>query len=218
MMSKYELHISAKTRFLNMLRMPLTMPLFEKILLACTLHSKNNFWLKIIPPHYLYKKNSLRTVTRRGFKVQLELSDMFDHSVYFSEHDPSFDTIIPEIKDGATIIDVGANIGYTALMFAIHSKNSKVFAFEPHPVTYQKAQKNIDLNPGFFIQLFNMGLGSKKDSLQLSEVNVTNSGMNRILPKEMAQGFKSTTVAVEKLDEMLKQKNITKLSNKKTQI
>lgn len=210
-MSKYDLHISTKTRFLNKLRLPFTIGVFEKMLLAFTLHSKSNFWIRIIPPHYLYKKKSLRTVVRRGFKVELDLSDMFDHSVYFREYDPSFDNIIPELHTDSLIVDVGANIGYTALLFASHAKNSAVFAFEPHPDTFKKAQKNISLNSQLSIELLNMGLGSKKDKLKLSEVNETNSGMNRILPEGSGSGFNSRQVEVDRLDDVLKSKKVAKV-------
>jgi FkbM family methyltransferase len=185
--------------------------LFEKMLVAFSLKSKSDFWFKIIPPNYLYKKNTLRIVERNGFMLHLDLHETFDHGVYFREYDPSFETVLPELKDGDCIVDIGANIGYTALLFASQAKNCNVIAFEPHPVTFQKAQKNILLNPGLSIQLLNMGLGSKKDKLQLSEVNEANSGMNRILPADSASGFRSAIVEIERLDDVLKQKNISKV-------
>ena len=44
-----------------------------------------------------------------------------------------------------TVIDVGANVGDTALYFA--SKGATVLAYEPDPYNFVKLERNIDLNP-----------------------------------------------------------------------
>lgn len=211
-MSKYDLHISGKTRFLNMLRLPFTIPVFERMLMSLTLKSKSDFWFKIIPPNYLHKKNTWRNVTRHGFNLRLDLYESFDHAVYYREYHQSFDDILNELKPGDVIIDVGANIGYTALLFASHAKNATVIAFEPHPATYQKAKTNIALNPQFSIELLNMGLGTKKDKLQLAEVSAGNSGMNRILNTNAASAFNFFEVDIARLDDLLEDRNILKVN------
>ncbi len=52
------------------------------------------------------------------------------------------------LKKGDTYIDVGANIGTTSLRAAVLvGENGRVFAIEPHPVTYAQLITNISLNP-----------------------------------------------------------------------
>ena len=48
-------------------------------------------------------------------------------------------------SNGKSLIDIGANIGDTAIYFA--NKGYDVLAFEPLPHIYEIAKKNIDLNP-----------------------------------------------------------------------
>jgi len=47
---------------------------------------------------------------------------------------------------GRSIVDIGANIGDTALYYA--SKGAHVLAFEPDPVNYRALVYNLSLNPG----------------------------------------------------------------------
>jgi len=51
------------------------------------------------------------------------------------------------IKDGYTVIDIGANIGYFSLLAAkLVGNRGKVYAFEPEPRNYEAMLKNIGLN------------------------------------------------------------------------
>ncbi|MGD1099805.1 MAG: FkbM family methyltransferase [Thermoplasmata archaeon] len=46
---------------------------------------------------------------------------------------------------GKTVIDVGANVGDTALYFA--EQGAEVFAYEPDPTNFEGLRANLDLNP-----------------------------------------------------------------------
>lgn len=51
------------------------------------------------------------------------------------------------IKEGDTVVDVGANIGYfTLLATRLVSRSGKVYAFEPEPRNYNLLLKNIEVN------------------------------------------------------------------------
>ena len=51
------------------------------------------------------------------------------------------------IKEGDTVVDLGANIGYYTLLAArLVGKKGKVYAFEPEPTNYSLLLKNIELN------------------------------------------------------------------------
>ena len=51
------------------------------------------------------------------------------------------------VKEGATVVDIGANIGYFTLLAArLVGKSGKVYAFEPEPGNYEVVLKNISLN------------------------------------------------------------------------
>lgn len=46
----------------------------------------------------------------------------------------------PELFEGGAIIDAGANIGYTALLFA---RRGRVYAFEPEPANVRMLRRNV---------------------------------------------------------------------------
>lgn len=66
------------------------------------------------------------------------------------------------------ILDVGANIGDSTLLFAKYYK--KVLAFEPVPYNYEKLVKNIDLNPNYKdkIVTYNKAVSDKNEIIKIN--------------------------------------------------
>ncbi len=61
---------------------------------------------------------------------------------------------------GRTVVDVGANIGDTAIYFAVNGA-SHVYSFEPYPYSYNQAKRNIKMNGIKNITLLNVGCGKR---------------------------------------------------------
>ena len=80
--------------------------------------------------------------------IELDLSVPFYRSLYF-HHDLSLteETILLKrlLEPGDTCVDVGAHIGYVALVAAKYGR--RVLAVEPGPTTYRRLQRNLTLNP-----------------------------------------------------------------------
>ena len=74
---------------------------------------------------------------------------------------------------GKDVIDIGANIGDTAIYFALNGAK-RVYAFEPYPATYETAQKNT--MPYKNIILYNMAVGEKTKLLNLGNTNSEAAG------------------------------------------
>ncbi|MFM7079569.1 MAG: FkbM family methyltransferase, partial [Bacteroidota bacterium] len=103
---------------------------------------------------------------------------------------------------------IGANIGQTALEFAkLSGKGSIVLAFEPHPGNFAAAKTNMALNDFSNIKLLNIGLGSNKTKLPITTCD-HNSGSNKIASESNSN---TTVVDIEKLDDILEIKNLTKV-------
>ena len=64
------------------------------------------------------------------------------------------------LREGGVFFDVGANIGSYALV-ASESKAALVFAFEPHPRTFEFLKTNVELNHRSNVRLFNVALGAE---------------------------------------------------------
>ena len=81
----------------------------------------------------------------------------------------------PEIKqlqayagDGGVFLDIGANIGYYALM-AVHHGAGKVLAFEPNPIVFSRLKFNIDANNlDTAILALPVALGDRADTVTLT--------------------------------------------------
>ena len=156
-MNKYKIKKTSTTRALNLLRVFFTFPILENILITLISNNRYKFIQKIIPPDYLYKKGSLRYITRKGINYKLDISNVVDHYLYFQIDDFEYDSILDELKKARVILDIGANIGTTSLFFASINPNAQIISFEPHPHTIKRAEENIKLNNFQNIDLINIG-------------------------------------------------------------
>ena len=102
------------------------------------------------------------------------------------------DKFIPE---GATILDIGANIGNHTVYWAMQDKIKKVYSFEPLKETFKMLEKNIEINDlEEKVVLFNIGLSDEETSAKISHFNKTNIGGTSI--EKTADG----SLVVNKLD------------------
>jgi len=102
---------------------------------------------------------------------------------------------------GKDVVDVGANVGDTAIYFAL--KGAKhVYAFEPYPYSYNIAKKNIKLNHlEDKITLLNEGCG--KSGFVTIKEEYENTGGTDL--KNFKEGKK---IKIESLDEIVKRFNL----------
>ncbi len=82
-----------------------------------------------------------------------------------------------EIKNGDTIIDIGANIGMFTLYASLLSQRGKVYSYEPFPIHFERMLNNIKLNGLKNVVPFNLAVSesNKKRGLNISDVS---SGMH----------------------------------------
>jgi FkbM family methyltransferase len=116
---------------------------------------------------------------------------------------------VNELKftDNPIIIDIGANVGIVSFYFAKKYPNSKIFAYEPHPINYQNLIEGIKANNITNIYPFNLAVFSKSDldvKIHLHENNTSASSVFRYLPEDPY-----VTVKTISLEDILKQNNIS---------
>ena len=96
------------------------------------------------------KSSNAVIVERRGITWKLDLAEGFDFSIYlFGLIEPDTSQLLREtVKNGMTVIDIGANIGAHALPLASSvGPGGQVVAVEPTSWAIEKLRENLELNP-----------------------------------------------------------------------
>ena len=112
-------------------------------------------------------KNEIVTITNLedGRKFKFYNNEVFTifESFFYGEYE-----YLPYCENKKTLIDIGGNIGDTAIYFA--NKGYDVIAFEPLPQICEIAYKNIDLNPNLKerIKFINKAVSCKNGTLTIS--------------------------------------------------
>ncbi|MFE6848434.1 FkbM family methyltransferase [Streptomyces sp. NPDC057686] len=110
--------------------------------------------------------------------------DIFDHRVYGKNG--------ITLSDGATVLDVGGNIGLFTLFAHYEAKNVKIYTFEPAPPLFELLGRNV-AEHGADATLFNIGISDTE-----SEANLTfyprSSGMSSFHPDEAEEKHNLRTI------------------------
>ncbi len=164
---------------------------------------------------YLRKNQGLKSqrvvVNIHGSEMLLDLSDKGickDLFLYRSREPESTRIFLSELSEGMNVVDVGANIGYYALMEARAVGNhGKVYAVEPEPKNFQLLKKNVELNDySNRVELFNLAVGDRtgKELFEISDQYNTHKIANaRRIGKETDLLGKCIEVPITTLDEFL---------------
>ena len=208
----YHLYLSPKTKFLNFFRRFFIFSGLDKLLAHFTRNGKmDSLAAKLVPPNYLYSPGTFRKCSINGINFLLDISETNGHSNYYSLDD-GYKILFSHINEGMNVIDIGANIGAITLQMAKKiSKSGNVFSFEPSPYNFKQANKNISLNNFSNIKLINQGLGNKKETAFLYNVNPNNRGMLRLLPEDdQSKSYEKEEVEIDTLDSNMQKFSIAK--------
>ncbi|MCK0128885.1 FkbM family methyltransferase [Erythrobacter sp. F6033] len=80
--------------------------------------------------------------------------------------------IMSILREDDVVLEVGANIGYYALMEA--SRCKKIYAIEPHPENVERLKRNIELNGYDNIEVQHAGFGEEDGKLKLYTSELSN--------------------------------------------
>jgi len=104
----------------------------------------------------LVGKSSQVIVTRRGIRWHLDLDEGIDLSIYLmcGFELSTLKLYARFVRPGATVVDIGANIGAHALPLALMvGSTGSVIAFEPTAFAVSKLRANASLNPALSSRL-----------------------------------------------------------------
>jgi len=110
-----------------------------------------------------------------------------------------------ELKEGDTVIDIGAGIGDDVVGFSrLVGKEGRVIAIEAHPDTYRCLQKTVAANKLDNVICLNIAVSEKEGEIEIS------NGDN-FLSNSIMSGVSSVKVSARVLDDTLKEINIKKI-------
>lgn len=114
---------------------------------------------------------------------ELRLNDYMDWLLYFHSDSDSSAPVLEYIKESDIVLDIGGNIGQTALFMAKKTgSKGRVVSFEPVPATYKRFITNLELNPEIRnLTVENIALGDTHEKLKMLAETGGNSGQNRVL-------------------------------------
>lgn len=192
--------MSFKVRLFNLFRKIFQAPSLESWLVRRTRgRSASHFFSKLVPNPYQYKVPCHRTFSREGIILSVDLSDYIGHFYYFGFQDPSLEKLYELCREDAVVLDIGCNIGFTALKLAQKAKAGSVICFEPDPFNYACCRKNLELNRFHNIRALNVALGNDTGKVQMELRTPANRGGNRI-NQSSARGL---PVDIRRLDDLI---------------
>jgi FkbM family methyltransferase len=152
-------------------------------------------------------------VTVNSFKMMLDLKNdtgiSRDLFLFRKREHLSTDYVLENhiFKRGTEIIDLGANIGYYALLESAGvGDNGKVYAIEPVSRNFNNLEKNIILNNVNNIRTFKLAIGDKNC---VTEINVGEKGNFSSFLRNSAAVYTGTEeVQMFTLDEFVKRESI----------
>jgi len=136
--------------------------------------------------------------TRSGFKMNVNLADWIGQHIYMTgTFEPSTAQLISSLlRDGDTMIDVGANIGYFTLLASRKvGPSGRVFAFEPVLSTCAALKKNLSLNRAANVVVQEIALSNFNGTITIYEGPARNKGLSSIRPIANASGQRPVPAA-----------------------
>lgn len=116
------------------------------------------------------------------------------------------------IRDGDTVIDVGANLGeYTLLAAKCVGPKGQVLAFEPHPETYDLLSRSVTSNGLDNVALCRIALSDVSGHAYLETPNAANSGQVTLTAQMLDESRNGHLLEVQcdRLDAIVEREHIT---------
>lgn len=141
------------------------------------------------------------TIPQRGFRLRFYPSNLSEQLwVDRSWREQELRLIRAFLRNGDQVIDVGANIGDTALTAALKvGAEGRVWAIEAHPRTYSFLMGNLALNRAKNILALNAAAAAEPGSLSFSDDR--RDDMNRVAGADMRS--RAINVEARRLDDLV---------------
>jgi len=174
-------------------------------------------YIKATPPHpgrgilgkiawWIYPK-PIVVKSREGFFVKARLCDSEDIGLMSTTHEVHNDrhVFVSHLREGMTVMDVGANLGlYSLLISRAVGPSGKVYAFEPVPEIFARLKEHIALNNATNVIPVPIALSDEKGTAKMF-VKGGGSSLFRHVSDEFVD------VQVERLDDFVEREGIERV-------
>jgi FkbM family methyltransferase len=144
-------------------------------------------WTRIVEPYLAWQPHPFRARTSFGFHLEGDSQDLIQQWVYyFGVWEPSLTTFVRRrLRLGDTCVDVGANIGYYALLASKQvGPSGRVVAIEASPAIYRSLERNVGSNPAANVRMVNAAAYGRRAVVRLYRGNAHNCGETTMLVQD----------------------------------
>lgn len=156
---------------------------------------------------------SHRVATVDGLTFDLDLGEVIDFNLYIGQYEPEVAAAMERwTPPGATVVDIGANIGAHALHLAkLVGPKGRVIAIEPTDFAFAKLQRNLALNPGLNVEPIKAALSDEPLAAQRVDFRAS-------WRTDGSRNDAYSTVDFVRLDDALASRNVTRVDLMKIDI
>ena len=118
-------------------------------------------------------------------------------------------------RTARTTLDIGAHVGYFGLLAAHANPNGTVYAFEPHPLVYERLSRNVSLNHLPNMLCIPVAVGSETGEADFFHIEGSGIPSSSSLSREFMESISkparvvSSKVEVVSVDSFLEQRGVT---------
>ena len=194
--------LPAITKFADVFRQIFKIAPLEKFLSNAMNRPANPRWFgRFAPNYYQYTERAFRYAIRHGLKWELDLREFHDWRVYFSAPVPARERLLKLIRPGDVVMDVGANIGEYALVFAQKiGPSGRVVCFEPFHPNLARLRRNVEINPLMPVTIVPKALSDATTKLAMRTADGLNFGTAHVCAKNETAGDSIESVRLDDLN------------------
>lgn len=151
-----------------------------------------------------------------GTRMRVDLRSGTEAAVFHARvYEPFLqEALLSLVRDGSTILDVGANIGFHTMRLCQHLRRNQlaghVYAFEPHEGNYQGLLRNVEVNAfEDLVTAVNLGLSDEPGETRLTlredfAQGAATGNASVSISHAYDHGFRQVPIKLESLDSIWK--------------
>lgn len=146
-------------------RMPSYAPKWSKPILR----PLSGFYIHLYRGVYNSVREEAMVTTSQGLKLFVNYSDYVEREIANGTYERDYvNTFCQTVREGDTVLDVGANVGYFSLLASRKAgARGVIYAFEPAPKTYGRLLRNLRINQIENVVALELGLSDMEETLRL---------------------------------------------------